>query len=226
MDILHSGPGGWSALAAGVALLATAVSCASLVLLHLLSPEFAPSWRMVSEYANGRFGWLLTLVFLGWALSSFALLVALWPLWSGTLPGKVGLIFLILAGIGQVMGGLFDINHKLHGPAAMIGIPSLCLAAVLLTLALARTEGITAPPLWSAHLPWISFALMLGALALFFSSLKAAGIDLSGQSGPMEALPDGVLGLVGWANRLLFAASYLWVTLAALAVLNVRPGAP
>lgn len=108
----------------------------------------------------------------------------------------------------------------------MIGIPSLCLAAVLLTLARARAEGITAPPLWSAHLPWISFALMLGALALFFSSLKAAGIDLSGQSGPMEALPAGVSGHVGWANRLLFAASYLWVPLAALAVLNVRPVAP
>jgi hypothetical protein len=227
LDVLahHSGLGGWSVPAAVVALLATAVSCASLLLLHLFSPEFAPSWRMVSEYANGRFPWLLTLVFAGWALSSFALLVALWPLWSSPL-GKAGLVFLLLAGIGQVMGGLFDVNHKLHGPAAMIGIPSLCLAAVLLTMALARQGGIMAPPLWSAHLPWISFALMLGTLALFFSSLKASGIDLSGQTGPLDALPAGVSGHVGWANRLLFGASYLWVTLAALAVLNADHAAP
>jgi hypothetical protein len=215
----HSGIGGWYAPAAVVALLATAVSCASLLLLHVFSPEFAPSWRMVSEYANGGFAWLLTLVFVSWAAASFALVVALLPLWSSTL-GKFGLVFLVLAGIGQTMGALFDINHKLHGPAAMIGIPSLSIAAVILTIAMARREGVTAPPLWSAHLPWISFALMLGAFALFFSALKATGIDMSGQTEPLKELPAGVSGYVGWANRLLFAATYLWVTLAALAVVG------
>ena len=95
------------------------------MLLHVLSPEFAPSWRMVSEYANGQYRWLLTLVFSAWALSSFALLAALWPA-SATTLGKVGLLFLLLAGIGQAMGALFDVNHPLHGAAAMIGIPSLC----------------------------------------------------------------------------------------------------
>jgi Protein of unknown function (DUF998) len=221
MDILagQSGIGGWYAPAALVALLATAVSCASLLLLHPLSPEYSPSWRMVSEYANGGFAWLLTLVFVFWALSSLALAVALWPLWASTL-GKVGLIFLVLAFVGQTMGALFDINHRLHGPAAMIGIPALCIAAVLLTMALARRGDITAPPLWSAHLPWISFALMLGAFALFFSALKAAGINMSGQTEPLKDLPAGVSGYVGWANRLLFAATYLWVALAALAVIG------
>jgi hypothetical protein len=220
----QSGIGGWYAPAAVVALIGVAASCASLLLLHVLSPEFAPSWRMVSEYANGGVAWLLTLVFVFWAIASFALSVALLPLWSSTL-GKVGLVFLVLAGIGQTMGALFDINHRLHGPAAMIGIPSLCIAAVVLTMALARRDGVTAPPLLSAHLPWISFALMLGALALFFSALKAAGIDMSGQTGPLEKLPSGVTGYVGWANRLLFAATYLWVALAALAVLNSEPEA-
>lgn len=215
----------WLTPAAYVAIAATAVSCAALILLHLLSPEFAPSWRMVSEYANGQHKWLLTIVFAAWALSSLALIAALWPTRATTL-GMLGLVFLLLAGIGQTMGGLFDINHKLHGPAAMIGIPSLCIAAVLVTLALARRPDISAPPAWSAHLPWISFALMIAALMLFFASLKAAGIDLSGQSGPLKELPAGVSGYVGWANRLLFAASYLWVILASAAVIqaaSLRP---
>ena len=116
--------GEWIAPAAYVAIGATMVSGAALLMLHGLSPEFTPSWRMVSEYANGRFPWLLTVVFLAWAISSFALVAALWPL-SATTLGKVGLLFLVLAGVGQIMGGLFDINHPLHGPAAMIGIPSL-----------------------------------------------------------------------------------------------------
>ena len=214
---------GWLAPAAYLSLAATAVSCAALLVLHLASPQFAPSWRMVSEYANGQHPWLLTVVFIAWALGSFALIAALWPLRATTL-GMIGLVFLFLGGIGQTMGALFDINHKLHGPAAMIGIPSLCIAAVLITLALARRPDIAAPPLWAAHLPWLTFALMLGTFALFFSALKAAGVDMSGQSGPLKELPAGVSGYVGWANRALFAASYLWVALTSLAVIRSTTG--
>jgi hypothetical protein len=219
MMMNQSGLGEWPPGAAILALAAAAVSCGALILLHGLSAEFSPSWRMVSEYANGRFAWLLTLVFFAWAVSYVALGIALLPLWATTL-GKIGLIFLLLAAVGQAMGGLFDINHSLHGPAAMIGIPSLCIAAVIVTMALARRADIVAPPMWSGHLPWVAFVLMLGAFALFFLSLKNAGVDMSGQSTPMNELPDGVVGYVGWANRLVFAASYLWVTLTALAVIS------
>jgi hypothetical protein len=213
------GFGGFSAAAAYVAISATVLSFAALTLLHVVSPEFAPSWRMVSEYANGGYASLLLLVFLAWSLSSFALVVGLSPVWTSGL-GKAGLIFLVLAGVGQAMGGLFDINHKLHGPAAMIGIPSLCIAAVLLTMAMSRHAGIEAPPMWSAHLPWIAFALMLGTFALFLSALKSAGVDVSGQAGPLKELPPGVSGYVGWANRLIFVSSYLWTVLAAVAVVR------
>jgi len=215
----HAASGTFLAPAAYVSIAAAALSCAALILLHIASPELAPSWRMVSEYANGRHGWLLLLVFLAWAISSLALAASLWPLWPSSL-GKAGLIFLLLACAGQTMGGLFDINHKLHGPAAMIGIPSLCLAAILLTMAMSRHGAITAPPMWSAHLPWIAFALMLGTFALFLSALKGAGVDLSSQAGPHKELPPDVTGYVGWANRLIFAASYLWTVLAAVAVVR------
>jgi hypothetical protein len=215
----HALVSGWSATGAGIAIAAIGLSLAALALLHVLSPEYAWSWRTVSEYANGRHSWLLTIVFLGWAAGSFALIGALWPLGATTL-GKVALLFLFLAGIGQVAGGVFDINHSLHGPAAITGIPSLCIAAVLATMALARHNDIVAPPLWTAHLPWISFALMLGAFALFVSALKRQAVDLSAQVGPLADLPIGVNGYVGWANRLLFASSYLWVVLIALAVIR------
>ncbi len=210
---------GWNGTAAYLAFAATAISCLSLLLLHLLSPEFSPSWRMVSEYANGRYPWVLTIVFVSWAFSSFALIAALWPL-SVTGLGKVALLLLFLGGIGQTMGGAFDINHKLHGAAAMIGIPSICAAAVVVTMALKHANGITPPSLVIANLPWISLALMAGAFALFFSALKSAGVDVSGQSTPLKELPGGVSGYVGWANRLIFATTYLWVSLTALAVIN------
>jgi hypothetical protein len=210
---------GWSTAGAGVAIVAIAVSLAALAFLHALSPEYAWSWRMVSEYANGRYRWVLTIVFFAWAASSFALIWALWPL-STTALGKAALSVLFLAGIGQMMGGAFDINHKLHGPAAIIGIPGLCIAAMLSTLAMARRNDIVAPPLWTAHLTWISLVLMLAAFALFLSALRRAGVDLTAQTGPLAELPAGVNGYVGWANRLIFASSYLWVVLAALSVLR------
>ncbi|HEY0628437.1 MAG TPA: DUF998 domain-containing protein [Sphingomicrobium sp.] len=217
-----SNPAAWADLSTNssyAAIAGVAVSCGALLLLHLLGRQFDPSWRMVSEYANGPHKWLLTIVFFSWALSSFALLVALLPIASTTL-GKAGIALLALAGIGQLMGGLFDINHKLHGPAAMIGIPALCAAAVVVTMSLARRSDIAAPPAWSAHLPWISFALMIASLVLFITSLKSAGVDLSAQNGPLSELPQGVTGYVGWANRLLFGASYLWALLTSAAIIR------
>src|SRR5688572_26335907 len=101
--------------APGVAVLATAVAFASLAILHVVSPEFQPSWRMVSDYANGRHRWLLSVMFAAWAFGSFALAVALGPITHGWL-GRIGLLFLVLAGIGELMAAFFDINHRLHGP--------------------------------------------------------------------------------------------------------------
>ena len=68
--------------------------------------------------------------------------------------------------------------------------------------------------------------MMIVALMLFFGALKAAGVDMSGQAAPLADLPAGVSGHVGWANRLLFAASYLWVILASLAVLQTGRAIP
>ena len=211
-----------NAAAPGVAVLATAVAFASLAILHVVSPEFHPSWRMVSEYANGRHRWLLSVMFAAWGLGAFALAMALGQVTHGWL-GRIGLLFLVLAGLGEMMAAFFDINHRLHGPAAMIGVPSLPIAAVLLTIALRRSGDLVAPPSWSMHLPWISFVLMGVAMMLFMRSLSQAGVDLSAQAGPLTVLPAGVTPVVGWANRLFIAAYMLWVVLAALPTLRHAP---
>lgn len=210
-------PVAWRAGAATTAIGGAATSALCLVALHVLSPEFEVSWRMVSEYANGKYGWLLTAVFMTWAVASWALAVALWPLWATWL-GRVGLACLILAGVGQMMGGIFDINHGLHGAAFAIGVPSLTLAAILVTLALRRTGVDIA--MWPAHLSWISFVLMAATMVFFFAALTRAGIDVAAQSEPLADLPEGVTAYNGLANRLLFAASYLWLILAGRAVLR------
>jgi hypothetical protein len=205
-------------LAASVALGASLISGLCLLALHGLSTEFAPSWRMVSEYAGGAHPRWLAAVFLFWALSSVALMLAIAPLVSGPL-AIAGLVLLALAALGQAMGGIFDITHKLHGPAAMIGIPALCAAAVVLQVVLVRLD-LPMPPTFVAHLPWISFALMAVATVLFFSGLKAAGVEMSPDAAPLKTLPDGVHGFLGWANRAIFVSSYLWSGWTALALIR------
>lgn len=204
----ESTPVTWGRRAATIAIAAAATSALCLVALHVLSPDFEVSWRMVSEYANGNYGWLLTAVFMAWAVASWALAVALRPLWATGL-GRLGVVFLILAGVGQMMGGMFDINHGLHGAAFAIGVPSLTLAAILVTLALRRTGVDIA--MWPAHLSWISFVLMATTMVLFLTSLSRTGVDVSALTEPLADLPEGVTAYNGWANRLLFGASYLWL---------------
>jgi Protein of unknown function (DUF998) len=213
---MNATPGVYASAAAWLAIGATILSALALVALHFLSPQFHPSWRMVSEYANGSHRWVLTVVFLTWALGSFALALALRPVVIGWV-GMAGLVFLLLACVGEAMGGFFDINHRLHGAAFAIGVPALPIAAIMLTLAM-RRMGLDVPA-WAAVVPILSVVLMAVSMMMLFSSLKAAGITMSADSQPLPALPDGVSAWNGWANRLVFAAYYLWVILAARAVL-------
>jgi hypothetical protein len=66
-----------SLLAAFSAIAAASAALLMLASLHVLSPEFSPSWRMVSEYANGRYGWVLSLMFAVWGFSSLAVAFAI-----------------------------------------------------------------------------------------------------------------------------------------------------
>ncbi|MEQ1569457.1 MAG: DUF998 domain-containing protein [Myxococcota bacterium] len=197
----------WSRVASGAA----AASAAALLALHFVSPEFDPAWRMVSEYANGGYGWLLTVFFLGWAASSWAIAVALWS--SGSWVVRVGAALVALSGVGELMGGLFDVNHPWHGAAFALGVPTLALGAPIVGIALAVRDR--APLLGVAsQAPWISVGLMAGSFALVMSSAQAAGVALT-PGEPWGEVPPGVTAVMGWANRLLVASYLGWTALVA-----------
>jgi len=205
-------------IAATIALAATVISALALLILHIASPEYQPSWRMVSEYANGRHAWLLTMMFVTWAAAYWAIAAAVWPI-ARSWPGRIGSIFLVAAGIGALMGGLFDVNHRWHGLAFGIGVPSLTIAALLVTPALRRAS--VRVPLWPSHLSWISVMAMAIALLLFVRAATAAGVQVGPQAPPLRELPPGVTAWHGWTNRLVFAASYLWLATTAQAVRSI-----
>jgi len=188
--------------AARVSFAAGIISLLSLATLHVLSPEFDPSWRMVSEYALGQYKWVLTLMFVMQSVSSVALFFAT-KSQIRTVGGKIGLFFLLAASLGLALAAIFDWTSPLHGLAAMIGIPSQAIAALVLSVSLSRRQPqifSKKPLLITSNLVWVSLVVMQ---ILLFTGLARTG----GQFGPDV--------LVGWPNRILIAAYCAWLLAAA-----------
>ncbi|HEY1867314.1 MAG TPA: DUF998 domain-containing protein, partial [Candidatus Cybelea sp.] len=174
-----------------------------LAALHVLSPEFDPSWRVVSEYANGHYGWVLTMMFTFWALSSWALVYAVWP-YAATRFGRLGLWVLLLAGCGQALAAAFDVNQPLHGLADLLGAFGLPVAAMLVSVSLLHGQpslraGKTL--LRFANLTWLTtVATIAGVVLLFFTYVHAGG-HLPSDGKPLlvgTVLPAGVVAIVGY----------------------------
>ncbi|MBP6773567.1 MAG: DUF998 domain-containing protein [Gemmatimonadaceae bacterium] len=195
-----------------VAFLGAVAVLLCLAALHVLSPEFDPSWRMVSEYANGSYGWLLSLMFVCWAVSTWALAAALKPFLHSR-AGTIGWIVLLIAGVGEMLAAIFDINHSLHGLAGALGILGLPLAAMLLGISLshlATWKPIRPLVLLLSNLTWLSVVLMAFAMFQLFSQLSAIGYDMTAPTTSTSTLPDEVHAFVGWANRFLIVAYCAW----------------
>jgi hypothetical protein len=226
--ILTSDPSRIVVPAAWLAIAMTAATILLLASLHALSPEFDPSWRMVSEYAFGHYGWVLSLMFLSWGISSWALAVAIWSQVK-TKAGKVGLWFLVVAGIGEAMASVFDIRHDTgHGIAGLLGVGGFPVAALLLSVSLGRTEawrGARKTLLWIANLSWISVVLLAATLVLMTMQVARANGGHLPQHAP-KTLPPGVLPLDGWANRLIVLSNCGWVLVAAWQAIKLRPKQP
>ena len=211
-------------LAAWLAILATGATIFLLVSLHALSPEFSPSWRVISEYAFGHHAWVLSLMFLSWGVGSWALVVAIWSQ-VHTNSGKVGLWFLIIAGIGEAMASVFDITHPIgHGIAGLLGVIGFPIAALLLSVALGHNKTWTTarrPLFWIANLSWISIVLLAATLAIMTMQMARITGGHLPQHAP-KSLPPGVLALDGWADRLIVLFNCAWVLVAAYHAIQVR----
>jgi Protein of unknown function (DUF998) len=195
--------------AALMAMAAAALTVLLLATLHVLSPEFDPSRRVVSEYANGRYDWVLSLMFASWAISSWSLAVALWSQLKG-IGGKVAVSFLVAAGVGEGMASFCDINHPWHNLAGMIGVLSLPMAAMGISLNLAGVdEWMRAKRvlLVTANLTWLTLLLMVIALFALVTRRRIT--------------PPG-LEMIGWTNRAVVVAYCVWVATVAWQALKLR----
>jgi hypothetical protein len=189
------------------------LALSALAALHVLKPEIRPSSTMISQYALGRHGWLMSLCFAAFAgasACSFVALLASVP----TLLGRVGLAFLLTTAIGLAMASRFPMDPvstapeqmsssgRMHGVSFLIGVPSQILATLLLSLALS-----------TQRVPTSVFLLALtGAIWLSL----AAMITIMLMVGPgKEPNPDGPERFLGLPNRLFMVAYGVWLIVAA-----------
>ncbi len=190
------------------------VALLCLLILHFVSPEFDPSWRMVSEYALGDFKWLLSIFFVCWGLGSITLSLALWKRIDKP-AAKTGAVLLFISGIGASLAAWYDVSQPTgHGIAGMLGIPTVPIAAVLLTYHLTRKKPWLQhkkPLLWLAHGTWVMVVAMVVAMIVMMNGFAQAGVAMGPDAPTPETLPDGVVAVVGYVNRLLILADILWI---------------
>jgi hypothetical protein len=162
--------------AAVLASVASALAALALLSLHVLRTDLSPSTHMISEYAIGPYGDVMTCSFLSFAVASASLWIALLPHARG-IAGRVGLGFLLLATIGLTLGGVFamdptttdqeamSFSGRMHGVGFMLGVPGELFAVLLVSIALRRQVAWRASRLLPmAFVVWGSVVVMIPLL--------------------------------------------------------------
>jgi hypothetical protein len=133
--------------------------------------------------------------------------------------------FLIIAGVGEAMASVFDIQHPIgHAIAGFLGVIGFPIAALLLSIALGRNEAWSTarrPLLWIANLSWISVLLLMATLAIMTMQMVRINGGHLPQHAP-KSLPPGVLAFDGWADRLIVLSNCAWVLVAGWHAIPVR----
>lgn len=197
-----------SLTASRLSLATTTIFIVLLAGLHILKPEIDPSWRFISEYAIGDYGWMMMLAFLSLAVSCLSLLVAIMAQVK-TLAGRFGLLLLLITSVGMAIAGIFPTdpittgrdamtpNGKLHELGAMLDL--MPFAAPLISWSLARHNpgwlSARRALAWTAGLPLLGLIVFMASVTFMLPSDGNFGPDV----------------LVGWPNRMLILTYCIWM---------------
>ena len=186
-----------------------------LLLLHFLKPELDPSWRMISEYEIGRFGWMMRLAFFCWGASLAALLVTIWPSLHST-SGTISRWWLLLIAMALFGAGIFKTNPITdRTPSWVNTLHTLCGSIVILTFPIAATlavSGLLHGRSWSMYQGSLipgTVLVWIGVVAFFASIIVARVRD------PSAGEPGGPRVYQGWPNRFMVVTYIVWIILAA-----------
>jgi hypothetical protein len=153
---------------AAFVMLATAYAIAAIIGVHFLRPEDDPLSSPISQYAVGRFGFVVTAALFSWGVAGWALASGLSRGVSPASRSRAGLVLLVVFGAGLLVASFFpmDVPFRPRDPTPT-GATHLFAASVstllfpFAALLLARSFGSDGP--W---LSFYSFAHRLGLVIL------------------------------------------------------------
>jgi len=153
---------------------------AALLLMHLVRPDYTVVDHMISDYAVGRSGWIMTTAFLSISLGCLALAIGLLrdgpPSWLG----RIGASLLLVAFAGLVVTAIFPTDLEtapstqtgnIHALSFLVNVVSIFVS----TLCLAVSYG--GSPRWRRHkVPALIFAglLIVAFVAQFLTLHRGA----------------------------------------------------
>ena len=179
-----------------------------IVALHFLRPDLDPISRPTSEYAVGRYGYLMSTAFFSMSLAAFILVVGLYQGITLAARSLIGLVFLGLWGIGVLIAMIFPMDAEgalptlsgmIHQVAAPFTFLSVTLGISLVSRRLKLDDQwrpFYRPALFLSPIVWLGFA------GTFLSFITQSGF-------------------MGLAQRITLATIVTWMLLAAFRLRSV-----
>jgi hypothetical membrane protein len=182
------------------------------ITLHLLPTGFNPVTHELSDYANGPYGWLMTVGFLGLGLGS---LLLVWIVARGHDAGLLSPATLVLIGVwgaarflaaffhDDLPGAVPTVHGRIHNVLGALAFFSVSTAMILASRRFRRE------PRWSSL---SRLSLVLGVLALTTTLLFVGGVESSSPTHP-------VLGL---SERVFYVCAIVWLLLVGSRIARTR----
>ena len=169
----------------------------ALLTLHFLRPDYAPATNFISNYAVGRYGWIMTTWFLAMSCGLLTLAAGLYTNGLRSIIACLGIFLLVVAAIGLVVSAMFPTDAPgapstptgaIHDMSFLVNVGSIFLASVLLSVSFG------AHPAWRSYrrTAWILTSLILLGFVVQFLTLH-------------KGMPYGL------ANRFFVVVLFAWL---------------
>ena len=148
-----------------------------LIALHALRPDYEPASHMISDYAVGRFSWLMVSFFSAWSVGIMLFSAGLLLSGPSSAARKLGVLLLIVTSIGLLVSAAYPTDlpgapdtpeGNIHTVSFLVNVFSLLVAIPLLSFEFREQQG------WGAYRPVASTlaVLVVFAFVLQFFTLR------------------------------------------------------
>lgn len=161
----------WAKRSAEIALGCFGYFSIALVLLHGLRPDYTLVDHMISDYAVGRFGWLMTTAFVALALGCLTLGLGMAVAGPRALAGRAAALLLGVATLGLLVTATFPTDLEtaatttpgnIHTASFLVNVISMILCSLLFAASFHQSED------WRGY-RWVGTVLAIALLAAFIA---------------------------------------------------------